>query len=45
MKVETREIIVYTFTNLEVIQLRNLNIWDFIVDRLKDNEEINIEQS
>ena len=45
MKVETREIIIYTFTNLEVIQLRNLNIWDFIVDRLKDNEEINIEQS
>ena len=45
MNVETREIIVYTFTNLEVIQLRNLNIWDFIVNRLKDNEEINIEQS
>ena len=44
MEVSYDTVLVYTFTRDEIKMLEQLQVWDMIVDRLLDNERIEIER-
>jgi hypothetical protein len=45
MRVDVVTTIVYTFTDAEREHLKEMGVWIFILNHLRDNERIEIEQS